>query len=182
MKFFRLLFLIVFGFQCQKNLNLLSEIPLGGDFSYPDKKGINRDLSSFPEKTVVVFFGYTQCPDFCPNILSRLKKVTSSIAVSDQPKIVFLSLDPERDSPEVADKFASFYSPNAVGYSFDKNTTEKIMKQYAVYSEKNPDGVTIDHSTYLYVLDKNRKTRALLKSTDSEAHILSVLQEMGELK
>lgn len=181
MKKFQILLLALTILGCEKSISLLSEIPIGGNFSFPDKLGNQRDLSAYPSKTLVVFFGYTQCPDFCPNVLTKLKKIIATLPQEERPKVVFVSLDPERDSPEVAQKFASFYSPDAEGLSFNLEATEKIMKQYAVYSEKNRDGITIDHSTYIYVLDKDRKTRALIKSNDSEDQIVSVLKEAARL-
>ncbi|MGV3668032.1 MAG: SCO family protein, partial [Leptospira bouyouniensis] len=92
---------------------------------------------------------------------------------------VFVSIDPERDSTETVTKYVQFYIPNAVGYSFDANTTSQILKQYAAYVEKSKDGLSFDHSTYLYVLDSQRKTRKLIKSTDGKDVITKTILSLG---
>jgi protein SCO1/2 len=158
----------------------LGPLPIGGNFSYQDKSHNLISLSNFKEPVILVFFGYTQCPDFCPNMLSKIKRAKALLSKEkmDTFRTVFISIDPTRDSSELVQKYMDFYLENSSGLSFNKEITNKIVKQYAAYFADAEDGTTIDHSTYVYVLDKDRKTRVLLKSNESAerfAEIISLL-------
>jgi len=178
MKFILILFYILLALSCQSKLDL-SPLPIGGDFSYSDKSGKMISLKDFKEPVILVFFGYTQCPDFCPNILSKLKKTKLLLSEESKFRIVFISIDPSRDDPNTVQKYVDFYSDNATGLSFNESTTALIVKKYAAYVEKANDPSLIDHSTYIYVLDTERKTRALLKSNESAEHYAEVIKVLS---
>ncbi|EOQ87781.1 SCO1/SenC [Leptospira yanagawae serovar Saopaulo str. Sao Paulo = ATCC 700523] len=171
---------VFFIFQCGSGVEL-TELPIGGNIIAQDKSGTKVNLKSFPEPVILVFFGYTYCPDFCPNTLAKIKVATESFTEFErrQFRVVFVSIDPERDSSETSTKYVQFYIPNAIGYSFDLATTNQIVKQYAAYVEKTKDGLSFDHSTYLYVLDSNRKTRKLIKSTDETEVITKTIRTLS---
>lgn len=165
---------------CDPNFDL-GPLPIGGDFSYEDKSGKLVSLKEFKEPVLLIFFGYTQCPDFCPNMLSKIKR-TQSLLPKDKKNLfrtIFISIDPKRDGSEVVQKYVDFYLDNANGYSFSNTVTDKIVKQYAAYVEDSKDGVTIDHSTYVYVLDHNRKTRVLLKSNETAEHFAEIISVLS---
>ncbi|GBF50478.1 SCO1/SenC [Leptospira ryugenii] len=164
-QYINLIFFLLF-FTCKPNINL-APLPIGGDFSYADKSGKVISLKNYSEPVLLVFFGYTQCPDFCPNLLTKIKSVRNQLPDTIKFRVVFISIDPKRDDSNVTQKYIEFYFKDATGLSFNESTTNLLVKKYAAYVEANPDGQTIDHSTYVYVLDKDRKTRALLKSNDS---------------
>ncbi len=153
-------------FQCKADLQF-SDLPIGGNIKAVDSSGKEVDLQNFSEPVLLVFFGYTFCPDFCPNTLSKIKLATSKFSAEEKSKfkVVFISIDPKNDSSETATKYVNFYVENGIGYSFSEDTLQKILNQYAAYKEQTKSG--FDHSTYIYVLDKNRKTKKLIKSTDS---------------
>lgn len=171
-------FLILGVAYCQPKLELGAPLPIGGDFSYPDKSGKIVSLKDFSEPVLLVFFGYTQCPDFCPNMLSKIKLAKSHLPIDKKKsfRTLFISIDPIRDGSDVVQKYVEFYLDTANGYSFTSEITAKLVKQYAAYVEETKDGSTIDHSTYVYVLDRNRKTRILLKSTDSAEHFAETIR------
>lgn len=182
-KFIKILFVsfLIFSFhRCGSGIEL-TELPIGGNIDAIDKFGKRVNLQEFREPVLLVFFGYTYCPDFCPNTLAKIKAATEGFSEADKKKfrVVFVSIDPERDSTETVTKYVQFYIPNAVGYSFDANTTSQILKQYAAYVEKSKDGLSFDHSTYLYVLDSQRKTRKLIKSTDGKDVITKTILSLG---
>lgn len=182
-KFIKILFVsfLIFSFhRCGSGIDL-TELPIGGNIDAIDKFGKRVNLQEFREPVLLVFFGYTYCPDFCPNTLAKIKAATEGFSEADKNKfrVVFVSIDPERDSTETVTKYVQFYIPNAVGYSFDANTTSQILKQYAAYVEKSKDGLSFDHSTYLYVLDSQRKTRKLIKSTDGKDVITKTILSLG---
>ncbi|MCZ8344331.1 MAG: SCO family protein [Leptospira sp.] len=153
-------------FQCKAELQF-ADLPIGGNIIAVDSLGKDVDLKKLAEPVLLVFFGYTFCPDFCPNTLSKIKLATSQFSKEQKSKfkVVFISIDPKNDSSETATKYVNFYVENGIGYSFSEETLQKILNQYAAYREKTKSG--FDHSTYIYVLDKNRKTKKLIKSTDS---------------
>ncbi len=173
-----LLVLISVVTYCQPKLDLGAPLPIGGDFSYPDKSGKMVSLKDFSEPVLLVFFGYTQCPDFCPNMLSKIKLAQSHLPSETKKsfRTIFISIDPVRDGSDVVQKYVEFYLDSSNGYSFPSEITAKLVKQYAAYVAETKDGSTIDHSTYVYVLDKNRKTRVLLKSTDSAEHFADTIK------
>ena len=158
-----------------------AELPIGGNIEAKDKSGQSISFQSFKEPVLLVFFGYTYCPDFCPNTLAKIKAAVEPLTEVEKSKfkVVFISIDPVRDSSETTTKYVQFYLPQSVGLSFSAETTNKILKQYAAYVEKTEDGQSFDHSTYIYVLDKNRKTRKLIKSTDSKEVITKSIQALS---
>ncbi len=166
---------------CTKKVDFGAPLPIGGDFSFPDKTGNLVSLQNFREPVLLVFFGYTQCPDFCPNTLSKIKNTLTLLPDEKKEsfRTIFISIDPTRDSGEVVQKYINFYLKNASGFVFPELTTAKLVKQYAAYVEKPKDSSTIDHSTYVYVLDKDRKTRVLLKSNDSAEHFAEIILSLS---
>ncbi|MBM9590055.1 SCO family protein [Leptospira sp. 201903075] len=176
-KFVLVLLVGFFLFGCGSGLEF-TDLPIGGNIDAVDKEGQSVSLKSFPEPVLLVFFGYTYCPDFCPNTLAKIKAAVEPLSDLEKTKfkVVFISVDPVRDSPETVTKYVRFYLPQSVGFSFSLDTTKQIVKQYAAYVEKTEDGQSFDHSTYIYVLDKNRKTRKLIKSTDSKEVITKSIQ------
>ncbi|ABZ93473.1 SCO family protein [Leptospira biflexa] len=166
--------------QCGSGIEL-TELPIGGNIEAIDKTGTKVNLQSFPEPVLLVFFGYTYCPDFCPNTFAKIKAATEGLSSLEKNhfRVIFVSIDPERDSTETVNKYVQFYIPNASGFSFDLATTNQIVKQYAAYVEKTKDGLSFDHSTYVYVLDSKRKTRKLIKSTDPKEVITKTIQALS---
>lgn len=173
-------FLFCFLPKCGSSLEL-TELPIGGNIVAVEKTGTTVDLKTFSEPVLLVFFGYTYCPDFCPNTLAKIKAATEGFSEAEkkQFRVIFISIDPERDATETANKYVQFYLPNASGFSFDLSTTNQIVKQYAAYVEKTKDGLSFDHSTYIYVLDSQRKTRKLIKSTDGKEVITKTIQVLS---
>lgn len=178
----KFVFILLVGFlvSCGSSLEF-TELPIGGNIEALDKSGNSVSLKAFEEPVLLVFFGYTYCPDFCPNTLAKIKAAVEPLSEAEKSKfkVVFISIDPVRDSSETSTKYVQFYLPQSIGLSFSADTTNKILKQYAAYVEKTEDGLSFDHSTYIYVLDKNRKTRKLIKSTDSKEVITKSIQALS---
>ncbi|MCW7481113.1 SCO family protein [Leptospira kanakyensis] len=166
-----------FLFGCGSSFEF-TELPIGGNIEAIDKAGNPVSFKSMQEPVLLVFFGYTYCPDFCPNTLAKIKTAIEPLTNEEKTKfkVVFISVDPVRDSPETTTKYVRFYLEQSIGLSFSQSTTNQILKQYAAYVEKTEDGQSFDHSTYIYVLDRNRKTRKLIKSTDSKEVITKSIQ------
>lgn len=134
----------------------LSNKILGRTFKLKDPQGNVMTLSSFQGSMPMVFFGFTQCPAVCPTNLARavqIKKLMGRDA--DFLQVVFISLDPERDTPEVLDAYVKAFDPSFVALSGTLEETAAVAKEFGVFYEKVPAGdtYTISHSSTSYVFD-----------------------------
>lgn len=134
----------------------LSNKILGRTFKLKDPQGNVMTLSSFQGSMPMLFFGFTQCPAVCPTTLARavqIKKLMGRDA--DFLQVVFISLDPERDTPEVLDAYVKAFDPSFVALSGTLEETAAVAKEFGVFYEKVPAGdtYTISHSSTSYVFD-----------------------------
>lgn len=112
-------------------------------------------------KVSAVFFGYTQCPDICPTTLGKMKIVMDKLgADADKVRVVFITVDPERDTPEVLKAYMAAFNPSFIGAYTDPDNTKKMAKQFQVVYEKEGAGPNyiVNHTANLYLLDENGKT------------------------
>lgn len=112
-----------------------------------------------------VYFGFTNCPDFCPTELANLAAARALLAEQGlQSQTVFITVDPERDTPAVAQEYAGFFDPGALGLSGSREQIEAAMAVYRIYAQATPKDETgyyaVDHSTFVYAMDA---TGALIK-------------------
>ena len=145
----------------------LPVLPIGGDFSLTDYDGNRFDLSSVRGKVVLIFFGYTSCPDACPTTLSKLSSVSRKLGNDGKRlKTLYISVDPERDTPAVLKADLGNFQLDAVGLTGTKTEIDKVVSQYGAAYEiiSTPDSAakyTVAHSTTLYALDTAGRTRIL---------------------
>ena len=137
---------------------------LGGDFSLEDSSRKLRRLSDFRGKVTALFFGYTHCPDVCPTTMSILAKASQLLGLeSNRVQVLFVTLDPDRDTAEVMGKYAPSFDPAFIGLRGDENSTEKIARNFKIFYSKEKSssrsGYTIDHSAGVYVYDMKGKLR-----------------------
>ena len=134
-------------------------------FELPDQNGQKRTLADFKGKVVVVFFGYTQCPDFCPTTLSEWVQVKKALAdKGDLLQAVFITLDPERDTPELLKAYMANFDPSFLALIPPVSDLPELAKSFKVYYKKipltgNADSYTMDHSAGTYVYDTNGRLR-----------------------
>ncbi len=144
----------------------LDILPLGGDFTLVSYENQNWNLKQNAKTINLIFFGYTTCPDYCPNTLSKFKKLNQSLGkTAEEVQYIFISVDPKRDTPEILKKYIEFYISNGIGLTGSKEEIDKIVHNYKANYEVN--GNFIDHSTYVYLVDKNVQTRYLFKHKDT---------------
>jgi protein SCO1/2 len=130
----------------------------------PDTGGKPRTLADFKGKVVIVFFGYTQCPDVCPATLAEIAEVRTKLG-ADGAKVqpVFVTVDPERDTAQVASAYATSFGPDVVALRGSLEQTKAAAKEFKVFFAKvpgrTPDSYTIDHTAGAYVFDPNGKVR-----------------------
>lgn len=141
---------------------VLPNIPLGGDFTLTDQEGTSRSLKDFNGKLVLMYFGYTYCPDFCPTELHNLSdalKLLGTRVQNVQP--LFISVDPDRDTQSLLKTYMEHYHPAFLALRGTREQTDQIMKNYRVYANKVIDesasDYVLDHTTFVYLLGRDGK-------------------------
>jgi protein SCO1/2 len=148
---------------------------IGGPFQLTDQAGkafTDKDLKGKP---TLIFFGYTHCPDVCPTSLFEMSEVLRAMGKdADKVNAVFISVDPERDTPATMKDYLSSFDPHLEGLSGDPAETAKVITSYRVYAKKVPtkDGdYTMDHTALIYLMDRDGRfvSPFNLKRTPEEA-------------
>jgi len=166
MKKIVLLFLILICLVSCQNSNQqtfvgtdISSVRMDTAFSLKDFNGRIRTLEDFKGKVVVLFFGFTHCPDICPTTLTDLKK--TMVLLKDKAsavQVIFITLDPARDTEDVLKKFIPTFNSSFLGLTGTESDIDKVANQLKIFNKKVNDGskagYTIDHSAGLYVIDK----------------------------
>jgi len=137
-------------------------------FELTDHAGKPRTLADFRGKVVVVFFGYTRCPDVCPTTMVEMKQVMQKLgADADKVQVLFVTLDPERDTPAVLAQYVPAFDTRFLGLFGDMAATVKTAKEFKVFFEKragaSPDSYTVDHTAASYVFDPAGRLRLYVK-------------------
>jgi protein SCO1/2 len=138
------------------------------DFHLTDFNGKPRRLSDFSGKVVVLFFGYTHCPEVCPTTLADLAQVMRLLEKdAERVQVLFITLDPERDSPALLAKFVPSFNPSFLGLYGDAQATAQAAKTFGVDYVKQYDkhgGYTLDHTDGIYLLGTRGKPLLLSPS------------------
>ncbi len=140
-------------------------LPIGGDFELTDHNGRQFDLSSLRGKAVVILFGYTSCPDACPTTLSKLSAVFRHLGDdAKRVKVLYVSVDPQRDTPEVLKEDLGSFQVDALGLTGTKGAVDKVVAMYGAEYEivptpKSAAKYSVAHTTTLYALDSAGRTR-----------------------
>jgi protein SCO1/2 len=148
-----------------KNLDITGNKQFGSDFSLPDTAGKTRTLADFKGKAVVLFFGYTHCPDVCPTTLAELSQAMKQLGdKAKDVQVLMVTVDPARDTPKLLGQYVTAFDPSYIGLRpADDAQLQKVAKDFRVYyakaAGKTPDGYTMDHTAASYVFDKDGKLR-----------------------
>lgn len=139
------------------------------DFSLESASGGRRTLGDFRGKVVAVFFGYTQCPDVCPTTLADFAEVRRRLgADSDKLQVVFITLDPERDTPALLSQYVPAFDPTFVGLYGTADQTAATAKEFKVFymkvAGKTPTSYTLDHTAGTFVFDKEGRIRLFVRN------------------
>ncbi len=162
----------------------LAGAAIGGDFTLQDKAGEAVSWADFKGKWRVVYFGYTFCPDACPTDLGVLTRGLTKFAKADPElastvQALFITIDPERDTPARVGEFAAFFSPTMIGLTGKPEAIDRATKAFAVYHARGkdmPGGYIMDHSRIAYLFDPDGKPIAMLpidKGADAVAQELT---------
>lgn len=134
------------------------------DFALTDHNGQARTLKDFQGKVVMVFFGYTQCPDVCPTSMAEMAEIKKLLGKDgDRVQGLFVSVDPERDKPEMLKEYMAAFDPSFLALYTTPEKTAALAKDYKVYYKKvdgpTPTSYTIDHTAGSYVYDTTGRLR-----------------------
>jgi len=132
---------------------------IGGPFTMTEQDGKTVTEADFKGRPRLVFFGYTHCPDVCPTSLFEISEIFKAMGPDKKISAVFVTTDPERDTPPVMKDYLSSFDTRIVGLSGTPEQTAAIEKSYKVYAKKVPgekgNDYTMDHTAIVYLLDKD---------------------------
>ena len=136
----------------------------GRELALADHHGKARTLADFRGKAVVIFFGFTQCPDVCPTALSTLAEAMRRLGPdAARVQVLFVTIDPERDTAELLSRYVPVFDPSFLGLRGDAEATARVAKEFKILYQKvpgqTPDTYTMDHSAGLYLLDPQGRLR-----------------------
>lgn len=159
----------------------------GKDFTLTDHNGKTRTLGDFRGKAVVMFFGYTHCPDVCPTTLAELKVVKEQLGEEGKKlQVLFVTVDPERDTPKLLRDYVPAFDPSFLGLYGDAAATARVAKDFRVIYQKvpgkTPDAYTLDHTAGSYVFDPQGRLRLFVRygnSANLVADIQTLLRASG---
>ena len=153
---------------------------MGGELRLTGHDGRARSLADFRGKLVVVSFGFTQCPDVCPTTLADLAAAVRLLGPESRDvQVLFVTVDPKRDSEELLRQYVPAFHPDFLGLHGDAAATTKVTKDFHVYAHERPgrDGnYTVDHSAQIFVLDRQGKMRLLFPPGTPPASIAADLR------
>jgi protein SCO1/2 len=152
-------------------------IDYGKGFALTDHNGKPRTLADFRGKVVVLFFGYTQCPDVCPTTMAELANVMQQLGPqAAQVQVLFVTLDPERDTPALLAQYVPAFDQRFLGLYGDAAATAKVAKEFKVFYSKvpgaTPGSYTIDHTAGSYVFDREGRLRLFVRNGQNPAALV----------
>ena len=155
---------------------------MGGPFSLVDQHGAPFTEKSLEGKPTLLFFGYTFCPDVCPTTLLEVGLWMQQLGVdADQLRVVFITVDPERDTPEKLSAYLASFDPRFVGLSGPRAEIDKAIKAWRVYARKvegKGGDYTMDHTAAVYMLDRQGRFVGLIKFQEEQKKVIPVLRRL----
>lgn len=167
-----------------KNIDITGSTAFGKDFSLIDPDGKARTLADFKGKVVVMFFGYTQCPDICPTTLTEMQQVMTLLGPqSDKVQVLFVTVDPERDTAAILKQYVPSFDPRFLGLRpADEAALEKVAKDFKIYYKKvpgtSPGSYTMDHTAGSYAFDPQGRLRLYIKHAQGPETLAHDLKEL----
>lgn len=185
-KLFAALFMLLALVACgEKQLKFentdLTGLGYGKGFSLNDHSGKPVTLESYKGKVVVLFFGFTHCPDVCPTTMAEMSAVMKELGPdADKVQVLFATLDPERDTKELLSQYVPGFDSRFVGMYGTPEQVAATAKEFKVFYQKVPgktaDSYTIDHTAGSYVFDKDGKLRLFLRHGGGPAPVVHDLK------
>ncbi len=160
---------------------------IGGPFQLTDSAGTRRSLAEFRGKIVALYFGYTFCPDICPTDLVAIARAIELLgAKGDDIQPVFISVDPERDTPKLIGEYVNSISPRLVGLTGTPDEIRAVADSYKVYFEKTggAEGASylIDHSAVIYFIGREGNYMGYAPPQTSPERLADILRQLHSQK
>ncbi len=138
------------------------------DFALTDHTGKPRTMADFRGKAVVIFFGYTQCPDVCPTTMTGMAEAMKQLGEdASKVQVLFVTVDPERDTPQLLAQYVPVFNPSFLGLYADAQTIARTAQEFRIFYKKQPGSTpttyTVDHTAGSYVYDPQGRLRLYIK-------------------
>jgi protein SCO1/2 len=155
----------------------------GGPFTLTGADGQPFSSASLNGKPYAIFFGFTHCPDVCPTTLARMVKLRKELKAGERPfDILFVTVDPERDTPAEVGKYAALFNSPITGLTGSPAAVEQVKKQFGIYSKKVPDGqggYSVDHTSTVLLFDKYGGFSGTISPEEADSMALAKLKRIS---
>jgi protein SCO1/2 len=157
---------------------------LGGPFTLTGTDGKTFSSEQLKGRPYALFFGFTHCPDVCPNTLGRLAKLRQQLGAGDKPfEILFVSVDPKRDTPKVVGDYVGLFGTPIIGLTGSEQQVAKVAEQHAIYQKsvadkQAPDGYTVDHGAAVLLFGRDGKFVSTIAQEEGDAPALDKLRRI----
>lgn len=163
---------------------------IGGPFSLTDHTGAPKTAADFAGRPLLIFFGFTYCPDVCPTALDRVGAALDILATQNPPAYdalqpLFISVDPTRDTPQALNEYLAYFHPKIIGLTGTQAEIDAVKRAYKVYAAQaaTPDengNYMVDHSSFFYLMDGDNKYMAhfdhAMTAEDMAAQLIAILR------
>ena len=172
---------VVLPLFCAKPLPVMR---VGGDFTLTDDRGAPFDLKKERGRVILLFFGFAHCPDFCPNTLTKIRRALDILPLKQrsQVRMIMVTVDPERDTPERLRAYLSPFKMEAVGLTGSLEDIQRVAKQYGAMFQKSEvktsAGYMVDHSPYVYLIDQQGKVRHYFRFKETPDSIAATVKRL----
>lgn len=157
-------------------------LDLGGPFALVDaNNGRTVTEQSFRGKLMLIYFGYTYCPDACPTTLNNISQAMAKLGTAaDRIAPLFISVDPGRDTPQVMANYVKAFDPRIQGLTGDAEATARVAKEFGVFYRKHdvPGGYLVDHSSLLYIMGGQGELLRVLPASESPDKLAGDLRDL----
>jgi len=160
-----------------------TKLALGAPFVLTDSQGRKFDSRSLKGKPHVMFFGFTHCPDVCPNTLARLAKLRKQLGKGDDAfQILFVSVDPERDTPAELGNYIKLFNTPVIALTGTPQQIADVIRSFGIYAKKAPTeggGYTMDHSAQVLLFDADGDFRGTIAFDETDEPALQKLRNIA---
>lgn len=164
----------------------MAGVSLGGPFELIDHNGDSVTQANYDGQYKLIYFGFTYCPAICPTELQKITQVLNNLdeqmAVQIQP--LFISVDPERDTPDVMREYVSLFHPRFIGLTGSPEQIEAVKQDYKIFATKvqdeNMSDYTVDHSSFIYLMSPDNKPLSIYRIKDDAAFIEADIRKIIE--
>lgn len=149
--------------------NDISGSQLGKDLLMVDTQGQTRTLADYQGKVLMIFFGYTQCPDVCPTAMAQAAQAMELLGdEAEDVRVIMISVDPQRDTPEVLSAYVQVFNPNFIGLTGTPEQLQKTAGSFKTFYAKEPgptpNQYSMNHASSFYLMDRQGEARVLIRS------------------